>query len=177
MAAQANTHNNGPIDHNDLNEWKGRFNDVLARPSEHINSKSHPETSRPWHNSFFSCFSPIDLCAITCCVPCVTFGKTHHRLRKNGSLQGYEPINTSCLMFWGSTCFGLHWIPLALQRANLREKHSLEGSCLVDLATACCCGCCDLIQQEKEAEFRETEAATAHAGKGYEANAAMSVPV
>lgn len=95
--AQTNTHNSGPIDHNDLEEWKSRFNDVLARPSEHVNSKS-PETSQPWQNSFFGCFSPISLCAITCCVPCVTFGKTHHRLQKNKNLEGYEPVNTSvCL--------------------------------------------------------------------------------
>lgn len=99
MATPAqNANNNGPIDHNDLNEWKDRFNDVLARPSEHVNSKS-PESSQPWHNAFFGCFAPIDTCLITCCVPCVTFGKTHHRLRKNGNLDGYEPINTSvCIL-------------------------------------------------------------------------------
>ncbi|CAF3626678.1 unnamed protein product [Fusarium graminearum] len=165
--AQTNTHNSGPIDHNDLEEWRSRFNDVLARPSEHVNSKS-PETSQPWQNSFFGCFSPISLCAITCCVPCVTFGKTHHRLQKNKNLEGYEPVNTSCLLFWASTCVGLHWIPLALQRASLREKHNLQGSCLVDLATACCCGCCDLIQQDKEAEYREAQSVAT--GEGYKAN-------
>lgn len=171
--AQTSTHNNGPIDHNDLEEWKGRFNDVLARPSEHVNSKS-PETSQPWQNSFFGCFSPISLCAITCCVPCVTFGKTHHRLQKNNNLDGYEPVNTSCLLFWASTCVGLHWIPLALQRASLREKHNLQGSCLVDLATACCCGCCDLIQQDKEAEYREAQSVAT--GEGYKANEGMAMP-
>lgn len=76
-------------------------------------------------------------------------------------------------MFWGSSCFGLHFIPLALQRANLREKHNLQGSCLVDIATACCCGCCDLIQQDKEAEYREAQASS---GQGYKANEGMSYP-
>jgi hypothetical protein len=32
---------------------------------------------------------------ITYCVPCVTFGKTHHRTRKDATMAGYEPINTS----------------------------------------------------------------------------------
>jgi hypothetical protein len=32
---------------------------------------------------------------MTWCLPCVTFGKTHHRVRKDASMQGYEPINTS----------------------------------------------------------------------------------
>ena len=90
-------HSNGPIDEHDLNDWKARFNDVLARPGEHINSKS-PEASQPWHAGFFDCFNPIDTCLISYFLPCVTFGKTHHRLRKNGDLQGWEPINTSvCL--------------------------------------------------------------------------------
>ena len=33
--------------------------------------------------------------AITCCVPCVTFGKTHHRSRKDADLEGYTPVNAT----------------------------------------------------------------------------------
>lgn len=84
----------GPINDEDVNHWKARINDVLARPSEHVNHKS-PESSRPWSNAFFGCFSPIDLCLVSWCVPCVTFGKTHHRLHKSARLEGYEPVNTS----------------------------------------------------------------------------------
>jgi hypothetical protein len=58
----------GPIDHNDMNDWMNRFNEVLSKSGEHINQKS-PEDSREWHSSFFGCFDPIDLC--TC------FGLTH----------------------------------------------------------------------------------------------------
>jgi hypothetical protein len=32
---------------------------------------------------------------VTYCCPCVTFGKIHHRLVKNNSMEGYEPVNTS----------------------------------------------------------------------------------
>ena len=85
---------NGPINDRDMEDWKNRFNEVLAKPSEHINQKS-PEDAGAWNASFCGCFDPIDTCLITWCLPCVTFGKTHHRLRKNGSLEGYEPINTS----------------------------------------------------------------------------------
>ncbi|KAK5662344.1 hypothetical protein OQA88_8254 [Cercophora sp. LCS_1] len=139
----------GPINDEDVNHWKARINDVLARPSEHVNHKS-PESSRPWSNAFFGCFAPIDLCLISWCVPCVTFGKTHHRLHKSANLEGYEPVNTSCLLLWGSGCFGLHWVPMSMQRREIRERYSLQGNCLTDIATACCCGVCDLVQQEKE---------------------------
>lgn len=84
----------GPLNNADVEDWKNRINDVLARPSEHVNSKS-PEDAGAWHSAFFGCFSPIDTCLMTWCLPCVTFGRTHHRLRKNGNLDGYEPINTS----------------------------------------------------------------------------------
>ncbi|KAH7038030.1 PLAC8 family-domain-containing protein [Microdochium trichocladiopsis] len=145
---------NGPINDADIEDWKKRFNEVLAKPSEHVNSKS-PATAQSWTNSLFGCFSPIDLCCMTWCLPCVTFGKTHHRVRKNGSMEGWEPINTSCLMFCASSCFALHWIPMSMQRADIRARYNLQGSCLVDIATACCCGLCDLVQAEKESEQRE----------------------
>lgn len=84
----------GPIDNHDVEDWKQRFNTVLAKPSEHVKSAS-PATAQSWHNSLFGCCSPIDLCLVTYCLPCITFGKTHHRLRKHGKMEGYEPINTS----------------------------------------------------------------------------------
>lgn len=59
---------------------------------------------------------------------------------------------------------------MALQRADIRAKYNLQGSCLVDIATACCCGCCDLIQQDKEVAHREPlqQAATQQPYKGGE---------
>ncbi|KAI3399278.1 hypothetical protein diail_7232 [Diaporthe ilicicola] len=160
MAAPAYSQNSpqkvssGPIDNHDVEDWTRRFNAVLAKPSEHVKSAS-PATAQPWHNSLFGCCIPIDLCLTTYCLPCVTFGKTHHRLRKNGKMEGYEPINTSCLLFCASGCCGLHWIPQSMQRADLRDRYHLRGNCAGDMARACCCVLCDLVQQEKEAEHRE----------------------
>lgn len=84
----------GAISDRDVAEWKDRFNHVLAKPSEVVHSRS-PAGASAWHESFFGCFSPVDLCCITWCLPCITFGKTHHRLRRDANLEGYEPINTS----------------------------------------------------------------------------------
>ncbi|RYO74287.1 hypothetical protein DL766_007016 [Monosporascus sp. MC13-8B] len=150
----AQQHSTSAIDNRDVEDWKNRFNEVLAKPGDVVNSRS-PADAQPWYASFFGCFNPVDLCLMTWCLPCVTFGKTHHRLRENGNLDGYEPINTSCLLFCGSGCFGLHWIPMSMQRADVRKKYNLEGSCLLDIAASCCCGCCSLVQQDKEAAHRE----------------------
>jgi hypothetical protein len=94
MSAPAQTTSSGPVNDRDVEDWKKRINEVLAKPSEAINSRS-PEDAQAWHTGFFDCFNPIDLCLMTYCLPCITFGKTHHRLRKNVNLEGYEPINTS----------------------------------------------------------------------------------
>ncbi|KAJ6441431.1 Class II DAHP synthetase family protein [Purpureocillium lavendulum] len=174
--ATGQQHSNGPVDQADLEDWTKRFNEVLARPSEHINSKS-PEGSQSWFAGFFDCFNPIDTCLITYCLPCVTFGKTHHRIRKNGDLTGYEPINTSCLLFCGTGCFGLHWIPMAMQRQNIREKYNLQGSCLMDIALSCCCHCCTLVQGDKEAEHREGLLSNgAGVQQQYQSNTEMQYP-
>ncbi|KAF2034552.1 PLAC8-domain-containing protein [Setomelanomma holmii] len=129
----------------EIASWKAKFNAALE-PGK-LSSKT---TGRPWSANFWGCFAPIDLCAITCCFPCVTFGKVAHRMDHNGDMSGYEPLNTSCLLFYLSTCFGLHWVPQSLLLSEIREKHNLEGSCVMDLVKSCCCGCCALVQAEKE---------------------------
>lgn len=84
----------GPINNDDIADWTARLNDVLARPGEHVNSKS-PAGAQSWYNAIWGCFNPIDTCLMSWCCSCVVFGRTHHRLRKNANLEGYEPINTT----------------------------------------------------------------------------------
>ncbi|KAF2399070.1 PLAC8-domain-containing protein [Trichodelitschia bisporula] len=153
--AQAGPTKPGPVDHADVESWKARFNEVLAKPD--VITAPGPADAREWNAGFFGCCNPIDTCLITWCLPCVTFGKTHHRTRKHAGLEGYEAINTSCLLFTAAAFVGLHWIPASMQRSDIRRKYHLQGNCLTDIASACCCALCDLVQQEKEAEFREAE--------------------
>lgn len=63
---------------------------------------------------------------------------------------------------------------MALQRANIREKYNLQGSCLVDIATACCCGICDLVQQEKETVHRNAQGGAV--SEQYKTNDDMAYP-
>ncbi|CAJ2508616.1 Uu.00g136420.m01.CDS01 [Anthostomella pinea] len=66
-----------------------------------------------------------------------------------------ESFPLQFLLLCRSSCVGLHWIPMAMQRADMRGKNNFDGSCLVDVAESLCCGCCSLVQQEKEATHRE----------------------
>jgi len=138
----------------DVTHWLTRVKDALNNPATITGPK--PAGAKPWHHRFVSFFAPIDLCAITCCCPCITFGKTHHRLHHSSSLDGYEPINTTCLGFCLTSCFCGNVVMTVLQRNELQRRFGLnqEAGFLGDVARAVCCGCCDVVQQEKEAEYQ-----------------------
>ena len=48
-----------------------------------------------WSISLWDCFNPSELCCKACCVPCVAYGKTQHRMGHNGNLEGYSSCNSS----------------------------------------------------------------------------------
>ncbi|KAL8792741.1 MAG: hypothetical protein Q9195_004628 [Heterodermia aff. obscurata] len=77
-----------------------------------------------------------------------------YSLNKDGDLIGYNVVNASCLGWWAVSCFGAHCIPNLLQRHEIRERSqpNLQGNFVTDFLKAWCCSCCDLIQQEKEAQ-------------------------
>ncbi|KAK4171591.1 PLAC8 family-domain-containing protein [Triangularia setosa] len=175
--ATPSTQATGPISDADVAEWKDKFNKVFAAPSEHFNSKS-PATAQPWTHNFWNFVNPLETCLMTWCLPCVVFARTHHRVNKSASLRGYEPINTSCLLFCGSAAVCMQWLPMAIQRADFRAKYNLQGSCAVDVALACCCGCCDIMQMDKEAELRASgEQSQNGIQEQYKAAEVMVVPV
>lgn len=76
-------------------------------------------------------------------------------------------------MFTGFSCFGLHWVPVMFQRAEIRKRFGLQGDFVTDLLTSCCCGCCSLVQQEKEVEQREGSLQAKVNESGYQATHGM----
>lgn len=85
-------------------------------------------------------------------------------------------VRPQCLMFTGFSCFALHWIPMVFQRADIRKKYNLQGDFVSDLLTSCCCACCSLVQQDKEAEIHEKDLASKVNGVGYTKPHDMSYP-
>ncbi|OJJ30829.1 hypothetical protein ASPWEDRAFT_119160 [Aspergillus wentii DTO 134E9] len=123
--------------------------------------------SKHWNYSLFDCCSPGSLCLTACCLPCLTFGKTRARTR-DASLQDFHYINTDCSLFTFLGFFYSHWIIQTIRRGEMRERFGIEGSCCGDCCAAFCCGCCAIIQEEKEAELRTRPELT-----GYQAPAQM----
>ncbi|QBZ65312.1 hypothetical protein PoMZ_07019 [Pyricularia oryzae] len=114
----------------DAQQWQARFNTTMADVGGVVNSKA-PESAEPFSENLFGCFGDIGLCLQGCLIPCV------------------------CLLLCGLGCIGLSWIPMSMQRADIRRKYGLRGSCLGDIALACCCGCCAILQEERESAHRE----------------------
>lgn len=65
---------------------------------------------------------------------------------------------------------------MSMQRADMRDRYHLRGNCATDIATACCCVLCDLVQQEKESEHREPLVSPAGVQQGYQAQGDMTYP-
>ncbi|KAF3769742.1 hypothetical protein M406DRAFT_320048 [Cryphonectria parasitica EP155] len=146
----------GPIDQREAQEAGPPGGGGPLQTMHHTGSALADEDVSEWHASYCGFCSPAGLCFKTCCCPCLTFGKTHHRLKSGANMQNYERCNTSCLLYCGAGCFGVHWIPIMMQRSEVRDKYNLDGNSVEDLCSACCCPLCDLVQQEKEAAYRES---------------------
>jgi len=106
-----------------------------------------------WTAGLFDCFEPIEDCVIGYFAPCVIYGRTSERLLKGNDAE-HELVNNECIMFGVAACFGLHWVLNTLKRSELREKYHIEGSIVEDCALSWCCGCCAVIQQDKEVRTR-----------------------
>ena len=75
----------------DLEAWVQK----VGNASRNTHAITNASGEAPWYAGFWECFNPVDECLVTCCCPCITFGKTHHRLNKDADLKGYSPINGS----------------------------------------------------------------------------------
>jgi len=133
---------------------------------------NHGGAPQEWRNSLWDCFSPGGTCFMSCCCPCIVFGKNHERLKDP---QGPEQngINGSCCAWLCLAYFGCQWIVQMNERGEFRRKYNLAGSGMTDCATAYCCACCELIQTEKEGKFRADEARGLMAG-GYQKTEGMN---
>ncbi|KAJ5401280.1 PLAC8-domain-containing protein [Penicillium crustosum] len=65
----------------------------------------------------------------------------------------------------------VQWIMQTITRGEMREKYGIEGSCCGDCCVSVWCGCCALVQEEKEMELR-----TRPQLSGYQNPGQMSYP-
>jgi len=125
---------------------------------------------KKWTFGFWDCFSPVSTCCLGCWCPCILFGRAQAREKGEVDPSGCGLMCCAyyCLMhIGGQSCLQ------GFQRANMRDKYGIEGSLAMDFVGACCCPCCGLVQEDKEALLRQT-GVDATTGQQYSAPAGMS---
>ncbi|OAL45639.1 PLAC8-domain-containing protein [Pyrenochaeta sp. DS3sAY3a] len=110
-----------------------------------------------WHYSGTSWCSPLGTCLLSCCCPCVLYGRIRHRSKNAGNMVNYSTFNGDCLAFTGVSCLGVPFILSMISRGDMRAKYHLSGSTAKDCLCAFCCLHCDIAQQDKEVTYREAE--------------------
>jgi Cys-rich protein (TIGR01571 family) len=73
-----------------------------------------------------------------------------HHLRLFGGVE-LTCLVAQCCAWYALSCIGGQCILQCLNRGSTREKYGIEGSTFGDCCASCWCGCCTLIQEEKEA--------------------------
>jgi len=130
------------------------------QPEPSYKKYSEQTGTEEWQNDLFDCFEgPDNLCLKGTFCSCFVYGKTKARLR-DPTLAGYERINNDCLIFVASSlCCG--WGPMIFQflkRQEVRAKYNIRGDTVTDGLFSCFCGCCSIIQDEKEVIARQAGA-------------------
>ncbi|KAL5362417.1 PLAC8 family-domain-containing protein [Aspergillus floccosus] len=126
--------------------------------------------NRNYNYSLCDCCSQGSLCLTSCCLPCLTFGKTQARLR-DPSLKEFHYFNFDCTLYAFLGMMGGHWIIQTIRRGEMRDRLGIEGSCCGDCCASFWCGCCVIIQDEKEVELRTRPEVT-----GYQPTQQMLYP-
>lgn len=115
-----------------------------------------PRHSNGWLHNLCSCTDLSACCGVVFCGACM-FGKTNHRLRHFPTppeKSSFSWFNSSCALMFCATCLLVPWVPVCMQRQEMREKFDLEGNGCVDCLATCFCTCCAQIQQDNEVRQR-----------------------
>lgn len=108
-----------------------------------------------WTQGFFDCCRPADLCCMTFCCPCITYGRNYERMKNPAIRQKPDSANVPCLVYSALLCFaGLQFVAGFISRTSHREQMGIDGSPVVDCAAHFCCSCCALIQEVCQQCFR-----------------------
>jgi Cys-rich protein (TIGR01571 family) len=120
-----------------------------------------------WSTGLFDCFSDPALCCLTCCCPCITFGRIAEIVDKG---------TTPCIASGGvylllSYLTGCGCMFSCCYRSKMKNQYNMEkdpcGDCLVHF----CCESCALCQEYRELQNRGFEVSL-----GWEGNMSRQNP-
>jgi len=124
---------------------------VAAYPHSH--SQAAPGAVGKWSFGLCDCCCPVSTCCLATWCPCILYGKTYAREHGDPDSNG---VNSNCLAYYLLTCIGGACIIQFIGRGATRERYGIQGSTCGDFCAAWCCGCCVLVQEEKDSIVRNT---------------------
>ncbi|KAF3914056.1 hypothetical protein AA313_de0202006 [Arthrobotrys entomopaga] len=153
------------------------YNNTQPSPQSQMEHKGTGNAGgvQKWEFGMCGCCGDMGKCCLTCWCPCITYGRIQHRLRSN-DMSSYSSCNGHCWGFCGLMCLcGVQWVLGLMQRGEIRHRYNLEGSGIGDCCRHFWCGCCTLIQEDRETETRKALLVPANQ-VGYQQQAGMSYP-
>nr|XP_043627125.1 cell number regulator 2-like [Erigeron canadensis] len=103
-----------------------------------------------WSTGLCDCFEDSSNCCLTCCCPCITFGRIAEVVDEGTTSCGTSGTIYSILCVFT----GCQWILGCMYRSKLRQKHTLRDEPCNDCLLHCCCHYCALCQEYRELKHR-----------------------
>ncbi|KAI9710626.1 MAG: hypothetical protein M1812_007391 [Candelaria pacifica] len=125
-----------------------------------------------WQADFWDCFSPTNICCMAYWCPCVLYGRIRYRL-DGSSLQNYQPVNRNCISWYALALCNLQWAFQMSNRQEVRTRFNINGSAKGDCLRSYFCGCCELMQEEKEVLLRTQGLDSTGPSNGYKRQEGM----
>ncbi|XP_041001255.1 cell number regulator 10-like [Juglans microcarpa x Juglans regia] len=94
-------------------------------------------------------FEDVGTCCITCCLPCITFGRIAEVVDEGQSSCVAQGFVYGCLML-----FQCQWVISCMYREKLRSKFGLPEDPCCDCCVHFCCEPCALCQEHAELKHR-----------------------
>ncbi|KAG0489184.1 hypothetical protein HPP92_007995 [Vanilla planifolia] len=103
-----------------------------------------------WSTGLCNCCDDKSICCLTCCCPCITFGKIAGIVDRGSSSCG----TSSALYALICVMTGGHCIYSCFYRSKMRAQYSLREAPCTDCIVHCCCEPCALCQEYRELKRR-----------------------
>ncbi|KAF7851914.1 hypothetical protein BT93_L1628 [Corymbia citriodora subsp. variegata] len=113
--------------------------------------QDHPEGAVPvkWTTGLYDCCEDPSNCIITCCCPCITFGRNVEIIDRGATSCFVGGLNYFLLAYVGVGC-----LYTCSYRKKMRSVHSLQEDPCADCLVHWCCISCALCQEHRELKNR-----------------------
>lgn len=153
-------------------------NSTMTQTNDHINNSTMIQTNDSWQHDICSCGGCNVCMGAFFCSPCI-HGRSAHRLQhypNHPDSTAFSWFNGPCAIMCVATHFGFGWLPVWVQRSDIRTRLGIDGGFCTDCLASCCCTPCAVAQNEAELRDRAEKEALTTTVSQYNAQGVDGVP-